>query len=151
MVDVKVTASRAFEFKEISASEVRGLLSDMLSAGFASIDAISASMLKFIPDELSLVLAKLFSMSVARRVLQTQWKAAVITPVNKKGNKADINNYRPILILPLMSKVFEKVVDRQFRGFLEGACLLSNSQHRFRKSRSCQTALLSLTSSLFTN
>ena len=50
-----------------------------------------------------------------------------------------------------MSKVFEKAVDRQFRGFLEGACLLSNSQHGFRKSRSCQTVLLSLTVSLFTN
>ena len=50
-----------------------------------------------------------------------------------------------------MSKVFKKAVDRQFRGFLEGMCLFSNSQHGFRKSRSCQTALLSLPSSLFTN
>ena len=72
MVDVKATTSRAFEFKEISASEVRGLLSDMPSAGSAGIDAISASMLKFIPDELSLVLAKLFNMSVARCVFPTQ-------------------------------------------------------------------------------
>ena len=55
----------------------------MPSAGSAGIDALSASMLKFIPDELSLVLAKLFNMSIARREFPTQWKAAVITPVYK--------------------------------------------------------------------
>ena len=86
MVDVKATVSRAFEFKEKLASEVRGLFFDMPSAGSAGINAISASMLKFIPGELSLVLAKLFNMSIARCVFPTQWKAAVITPVYKKCN-----------------------------------------------------------------
>ena len=130
---------------------MRKLRSDMPSAGSADVDAISTSLLKFLLDEFSTILAKLFNMSVARRTFPTQWKAAVITLVYKKGKKSDINNYRPISILPLMLKVFEKTIDQQFLEFLEEEDLLFNAQHGFRKWRSCQIALFSLKSSLFTN
>ena len=149
--EIKAATIRIFKLKDISSSEVRKLLSDLPSAGSAGIDTISASMLKFIPDELSTILAKLFNMFVVRHKFPTQWKAAVITPVYKKSNKADINNYRPISILPLVSKIFEKTIDWQFRKFLEEEGLLSNAQHGLQKSRSCQTALLSQIGTLFTN
>ena len=73
-----------------------------------------------------------------------------MTPVYKKGNKADVSNYRPILILPLISKIFERAINHQLRDFIEEQELLSRHQHGFLRSRFCQSALISLADSLFT-
>jgi hypothetical protein len=152
--DLPLTASAlsslAFVFKPVSVSDVHNVLIKLPSSGSPGADEISASMLKFVPDVISNILAKLFNLSLASGSFPVQWKAAVVTPVYKKGSKIDLNNYRPISVLPLVSKIFERLVDRQLRGHLEGRGFLSRHQYGFRKSRSCQSALLSLTDSLFT-
>ena len=145
------TAPSAFEFTNISPTEIRRLICELPSQGSTGCDSISASMLKFIPEEISSVLAKIFNMPIALGSFPIQWKAATVTAVYKKGNRSDINNYRSISILPLVAKIFERAVDRQFRIFLESHKLLSQHQHGFRKLHSCQFVLIFLTDTLFTN
>ena len=48
----------------------------------------------------------------------TEWKMARVTPVFKKGEKSDLNNYRPISVIPVVSKVFEKNVYDQLYQYL---------------------------------
>ena len=43
-------------------------------------------------------------------IIPDQWKGANVTPVHKKNNKQIITNYRPISLLPILVKVFEKIV-----------------------------------------
>jgi retron-type reverse transcriptase len=62
-----------------------------------------------------------------------------------------MNNYRPISILPIISRIFERILSTQLRNYIEDTCLLSPQQHGFRIGRSCQTALISLTNRLFQN
>ena len=95
------------------------LLADLPLTSSAGADALTAAMLKFVPDKLPVILAKLFNMSIEFGSFSVQWKAAVVSPVHKKGNKVDVSNYWPILILPLISKMFERAIDRQLRDFLE--------------------------------
>ena len=61
-----------------------------------------------------------------------------------------MNNYRPIAILPVLSRVFERLLSVKLRNYLENKKLLSCYQHGFCAVRSCQTALISLTNRLFT-
>lgn len=75
-------------------------------------------------------------------VTPEQWKQGVITPAYKGGNRSDPSNYRPITLLPILSKVMESVVADQLRQYLETSNLLSAAQHGFRKNRSCLTNLL---------
>ena len=70
-------------------------------------------------------------------------------PVHKNGDVYDISNYRPISLLPLISKVFEKIVGQKLTDHLETQGLLNTAQHGFRRCRSCETALLRLSSLLF--
>ena len=86
------TAPSAFEFTNISPTEIRRLICELPSQGSTGCDSISASMLKFIPEEISSVLAKIFNMSIALGSFPIQWKAATVTAVYKKGNRSDINN-----------------------------------------------------------
>ena len=79
------------------------------------------------------------------------WKYSQVVPYHKKGDKDDINNYRPVSLLPVISKVLEKVVADQLMGYLESNHLLSNSQHGFRKTLSTETALTKITEKLYDN
>ena len=69
-------------------------------------------------------------------------KLASVTPVYKKDNRPVKGNYRPVSILPSISKVFERCVYKQMFQFFEG--IISKYQCGFRKGHSAQHALISL-------
>ena len=69
-------------------------------------------------------------------------KLANVTPVYKKGNRSEKGNYRPVSILPNISKVFERCIYKQMSQFFEG--IISKYQCGFRKGHSEQHALISL-------
>ena len=70
------------------------------------------------------------------------WKKKRVTPVFKKGDIDDVNNYRPISILSVSMKVFEKVVHNQVYDFLKESNILSENQSGFRNSHSTDTAVI---------
>lgn len=59
----------------------------------------------------------------------------------KKGSKTDIKNYRPISILPCLSKLFEYAMKIRLDNFFSSNNLISNMQHGFRKNKSTNTAI----------
>ena len=68
-----------------------------------------------------------------------------MTPIYKQGKKADVNNYRPITVLPVLSKILEKHISHHFMAYLNAHCLLYKQQSGFRSQHSCETILLKLT------
>ena len=65
-------------------------------------------------------------------------------PIFKNGSKSDPSNYRPISILPAISKIFEKHVNKCLMGYLNKYNLIHNCQSGFRQKNSCQTAVVKL-------
>ena len=74
-----------------------------------------------------------------------------ITPIPKKGDTLDPGNWRPITILPLPSKLLEKVVHYQIISYLDDNNYLSFNQHGFCKGKSTSTAILETTCVLMDN
>ena len=68
-------------------------------------------------------------------------KIAKVKPLFKKGSKSDPSNYRPISLLPLLSKVLERVVLSQIKEFLSFNKILYDYQSGFRKNHSTDTCL----------
>ena len=68
------------------------------------------------------------------------WKISKVTPLYKSDSKSDFSNYRPISVLPCLSKVLEQVVHRQLSNYLEKHYLLKSSQFGFRPRRSTELA-----------
>ena len=78
-------------------------------------------------------------------VFPDKLKIAKVTPVYKKGNENTFCNYRPISLLPSISKVFEKVICNQITIYFENNHLSNASQYGFRKNHSTEFAALELT------
>ena len=72
------------------------------------------------------------------------WKKAKVIPIPKIGALTDINNYRPISLLPTPGKVIDKLVHRQIEDYLEDSELLTTNQHGFRRDRSTAHAITQL-------
>ncbi len=110
--------------------------------------------LRFLQDALYVIAAYLtciINTSLVTGIYPTQWKHAVIMPLFKSGNTNIVNNYRPISLLPIVSKIIEKIVAHQLACYLETKKLLSNSQHGFRPRLSTETALTVITNKIYNN
>lgn len=69
-------------------------------------------------------------------------QCAKVTAIYKKGDKNDLGNYRPISILPVFSKGFEKILLARLISFTDPHSILTDSQYGFRKDKSTELALL---------
>ena len=78
------------------------------------------------------------------------WKVAKIVPLFKGVDRENINNYRPVSLLPLPGKILEKIAHNTITQFLEGRDLLSASQGGFRKGFSTISTIADLIDDLFT-
>ena len=75
-------------------------------------------------------------------------KIANILPIHKKGSTLDVNNYRPISLLSIFSKIFEKTIYQRLNEFLEINEILYPNQFGFRKGRSTQHSLIQIIDSI---
>ena len=100
-------------------ADVLKLINNLPLSRATGLVAIFISMLEFSAAEVSPILTKLFNISISTGMFPSQWKIAVVTPIFKKGNRADISNYRPISIMSPVSKIFEHLIDKQLRAFIE--------------------------------
>ena len=104
-------------------------------------DGLSAKYLKLSAQIISKPLAAILNLSIQTGSYPDALKKAKVTPVFKKGNKADINNYRPISVLPIINSIFERHICNYLIDYMESNSLLYNRQSGFRRHHSCQTAL----------
>ena len=95
--------------------------------------------LKFI---IAPILASIINKSLQLGQFPAILKIARVVPLHKGGCRSDINNYRPISVLSLFSKIFERIVYNQLYAFLEKYDILSPNQYGFRKNRSTTEAVI---------
>ena len=100
-------------------------------------DFIPVVVLKTCESELSYILAKLLNKCLKECCFPDCWKVSSVVPVFKNvGERSTVKNYRPVSLLCVVSKVFEKLVNNRIVDHLEKCGLFSDFQYGFRSSRS---------------
>lgn len=112
-------------------------------------DEISIRMIKICDESLIKPLLNIFRYSLNFGKFPSSWKRGNIVPVHKKNEKNLVKNYRPVSLLPIFSKVFEKCIYDSLYHFFEANSLFTSSQSGFRKGDSCISQLLSITHEIF--
>ena len=93
-------------------------------------------------NEISQILVQLYNMILDHHYIPQSWKVSKVIPIHKKGDKHIIDNYRPISLVPVISKIFEKIIKRRMMMHLEMNQLLCKEQHGFRPGASTATNLM---------
>jgi hypothetical protein len=101
-------------------------------------------LLKYVKEELATPITSLINQSIETSVFPDFLKVAKISPIYKKGEDNLFGNYRPVSVLPSISKVFERVLYNQIYEYFTNQNLLFNSQYGFRKCHSTEFTVLEL-------
>ena len=139
-----VNLENGFSFKEVTFIEVRDAINDLKSKSSKDIFGYNVILLKKLKDIIVIPLTYLINGCINESVYPTIFKKSRVTPIYKKGDTGDINNYRPITLVPVLSKVFEHLLKQQLYNYFEENNTLTTSQYGFRKSKSTTYAILSM-------
>ena len=114
-------------------------------------DHIPAKYIVPVADELCSVLTHIINEAIDSKTFPAQWKLARVAPIPKTNNPTTISDLRPISILPVLSKIFEKVILQQITIFIEAQSLYKTKMSGFRKGHSTTTLLMKLKSDITTS
>ena len=121
----------------ITPKMVNKVITNLDSSKASGPDCIPVVVLKNCEPELSYILAKLFNKCLKESCFPDCWKVSSVVPVFKNvGERSTAKNYRPVSLLSVVSKVFEKLVNNRIVDQLEKCGLFSDFQYGFRSSRS---------------
>ena len=131
-----------FNIPYICEEKVRKMLSNLDISKSTGLDEIGPRFLKLSSNIIYPAICRILNASISQCVFPEKWKLAKVCPLFKAGCKQDVNNYRPISILPTLSKLLEKHVHNNFIAYLNHYNLIIQTQSGFRKNHSCETALV---------
>ena len=128
----------------IKREEILSLIRNLNPNKATGADEISARMLLICDDSVVLPLMIIFSNILETSVYPDQWKLANVVPVYKKDDKQLVKNYRPISLLPICGKIFEKLIFDSLYAHLVSNNLITKNQSGFVPGDSCTNQLLFL-------
>ena len=137
--------------QEISIEEVEKLISRLKSNKSPGVDGISNYIVKSSIKIVSPILTKLFNQCMVEGIFPEMLKIACIVPLFKGGEKSEATNYRPISLLPLFGKIFEKLIEVRLVKFLYKNKIITPHQFGFRKNYSTELAVTEIQNMLLKN
>lgn len=145
-----VTVGSMF-LKPMSITEVKKeilLLNNTNSEGY---DEINTKIIKTCVDEIVEVLTQLINLSFYEGIFPEALKLSVVRPLYKKGDRLDLNNYRPITLIPILSKIYEKCMYKRIENYCTKFNIINKEQHGFQKGKSTTLAIYALINVILTN
>lgn len=112
---------------------------------------MNATILKATRHVIVPVLVYIFNLCFSVGIFPDIFKTAVVLPIHKSGDKDSVTNYRPISLLSIFSKIFEKVINNRLTSYLTKFKILANNQFGFRSGRSTEDAVMELTDAVIDN
>ena len=130
--DYVTPAEHIFNLAKVSCQEVFNLIQKIPNNKASGLDNISARLLKEASPIVTRSLTFIINQSITTGIFPNAWKRARVSPIFKEDLRTDPNNYRPISVLPIVSKLIERVVFNQLYEYLNNNNLLTESQSGFR-------------------
>ena len=140
-----------FKFQEIQITSVLKNLSKLKTNKSTGLDRITARLLKDAAVVFALSLTQIFNLSLSSSSFPQIWKNGRVTPIFKSGERSNMSNYRPITVLPTLSKILKRFVNTQIYNYLTENKILTSNQFGFRPKLSTSTALAFFTDNILEN
>jgi hypothetical protein len=139
-----------FDLSSISPQETLAFLKSVKTKAVGE-DSLSVDMLMLVADFISPILSNIINYSFSTGTFPASWKYAHVIPLPKIANPVSFSQYRPISILPVLSKIIEHFVNRRLLSHLNRHALLNPYQSGFRPGHSTVTTLVKVTDDIRLN
>ena len=144
------TILTSFDFQLIDESNFDKVIQSLHTKTSSGHDGISVKLLKYLAPALRQPLTFIINQSLLTGIFPEKLKIAKVLPLFKKNDCKIMDNYRPISLLPAISKVFEKVVYNQSYTYFTSNNLLYKGQYGFREDHSTEMANIELVDRIIT-
>lgn len=140
--------NKSLVFLPTDATEVKSLILSLKDNSATGHDNIPGWLIKHHVDLLAPPIAHICNLSISTGKFPDIFKISLIKPVHKAGDSCTINNFRPISILPALSKILERLMNKQLVSFLNSNNIISPQQFGFRSGKSTNDAVFELTNNI---
>jgi len=140
--------SKSFFLEQIDISEILNCAKNMKCSHSFGHDGVSSFFIKNTINNIIVPLSHIFNTSFKYGIFPKHFKISKIKPLYKKGDRNVICNYRPISLLPTLSKLLEKIMFKRLNNYLNHLNFFTDSQYGFRTNRSTDLALLEITENI---
>jgi hypothetical protein len=138
------TNKNTFIFDPITPRELEQTTHSLRLTNSCGQDGLSNKLTSLIIDCISLPLSIIFNKSVDLVTVPQNMKIAKVIPIFKSGDNTKLINYRPISILPVLSKILERLIYNRMIKFIDKYSILTTSQYGFRSGHSTNSAIIDL-------
>ena len=135
------TATVEFKFRPLSFLQVMKVIKKLVNSKATGSFGIPNRALKDCAEQIAPSLTHIFNFSLETKVFPDDLKVGKVAPVYKSGDKDNLNNYRPISVLPTIARVFKKILYGQAYDHFTSNKLLGNHQFGFKTLHSTALAL----------
>ena len=121
--------------------EVLNIVSRFINKSSEDVNGLSMKVIKYIAHVIVKPLTYICNLSLKTGVFPNDLKTAKVLPMFKSDDKSEVSNYRPVSMLPQLSKVLEKIFETRLRNYINQKGFLFKGQYGFRKNHSTNLAL----------
>ena len=139
---------KSLSWSPVTSTEILDYLQKLDNRKAHGFDNLPVRLLKDSAHLISTPLSYIFNLSLENGIFPDYLKTAKVTPIYKKGPREDPGNYRPISVLPIIAKIFEKIVNKRVVEFLDSNAILYKHQYGFRKKYSTKLSVINLINAL---
>lgn len=131
--------------------EVLKIIMSLRNTNSVGYDLLSTGILKQVAQVIAHPIAHIANLSLEQGIFPERLKCSIVKPLYKKGATTDLNNYRPVTLIPILSKVLEKIYYIRLQSYLDKYNILTKQQHGFRKNNSTTLASYNLLIKILNN
>ena len=137
--------AQKFSFRLVNQADILKLIDKLPTKKSAGPDGVSSVIIKEIRIEIAPLLTIAINQSLTSGIFPSTLKVAKVIPLFKnKGEPTEFGNYRPISLLNVISKIYERVIYNQIYAYFTSNNLFFDSQYGFRKKHSTEDAAIEL-------
>ena len=137
--------TQTFTPAPVTPDQIEKIISSLKNSKASGVDMVDTYILKLIKSDIVPAVCHIVNLSIQTNRFPTKWKIAKVIPLYKgKGCKFDPKSYRPVAILPILSKILERAMFTQVLSNMDSNKFFNPSHHAYRSFHSTTTAMLQM-------
>lgn len=140
----EIIINESFFLAPVTKNEIITSISKLKNKSASGPDGISVNIIKSVHIYILTPLQHIINLTFSTGKIPSQWKASIVTPIYKSGDKKLCTNYRPISVISNLAKIFEHCLKNRLIEFLDKHKILTDRQYGFRKQLCTEDAVIDL-------